>query len=573
VALKSIFPEEIVITESSDSSSSDEELEEEASDVGSDAVISDCSSSDNSDSESPSEDEDPPPAEQLMGRNGRVWQAAPPNYLHQAPAHNIIREQPGLTPSGRGNTSILDSFTKVFTNDIVQQIVRWTNQRLRSHPSAKATDDVEIRAVIGLLILLGVWRSNNENLSELWASDTGRATFRATMTLSRFQELLRSIRFDDQQTREERRKTDKLAPIRDLWEMLLFQLERQYRPSAYLTIDEQLLGTRGRCSFKQYIPSKPSKYGIKINWICDNANSYPLKGEIYVGRQPNADPEESAKFNQPQQLVKRLVNPWKQSGRNITCDNYFTSVPLALDLLALRTTLVGTMRKNKADIPPQLQASRGRAVNSSLFGFTDQMTLVSYVPKKNRSVILLSTMHHDNAISQSNSSKPEMILMYNHTKGGVDTLDRRIREYTVKRKSLRWTMTVFYNMIDVAAVASFVIWHLEHPTWHSAQVHHRRRIYLKQLGNELVCGYLQRRMANPYALQKGVPLALKALGYSIQHQKQNEEGAPAQKRSRCAYCPCRGPGGDRKTKTTCSVCNKPICNAHQSVTCYECLMG
>jgi len=48
-------------------------------------------------------------------------------------------------------------------------------------------------------------------------------------------------------------------------------------------------------------------------------------------------------------------------------DNYFTSCGLATDLLALKTNVVGTMRKNKGDIPKELLPNRGRPEMLSIF--------------------------------------------------------------------------------------------------------------------------------------------------------------------------------------------------------------
>lgn len=83
------------------------------------------------------------------------------------------------------------------------------------------------------------------------------------MTQKRFKDLLSVLRFDDADTRVARAATDKLAPIRELWEMLLFRLKVVYRPSEFLTVDEQLYPTRARCPIRQFMPSKPGKYGIK----------------------------------------------------------------------------------------------------------------------------------------------------------------------------------------------------------------------------------------------------------------------------------------------------------------------
>lgn len=196
-----------------------------------------------------------------------------------------------------------------------------------------------------------------------------------------------------------------------------------------MTIDEQLVAIRGHCSFRQYMPSKPAKYGIKTFWNCDALSTYSLKGEVYLGKQPGAARDQI----QGEQVVKRLTQPWNRcSGHNVTCDNFFTSINLAEDLLAENTTLVETMRKNKRDIPPNMQASRIRDLHSSIFGFTRQLTLVSYLPKKNRSVILLSSMHHTKTTSAEDDGKPEIILHYNETKSGVDNLDHLVGIYSCK---------------------------------------------------------------------------------------------------------------------------------------------
>jgi hypothetical protein len=52
---------------------------------------------------------------------------------------------------------------------------------------------------------------------------------------------------------------------------------------ADVVLDE--LAVRGRCGFKQYIPSKPAKYGIKMFALVD-AKTYKFNLETYVGTQP-----------------------------------------------------------------------------------------------------------------------------------------------------------------------------------------------------------------------------------------------------------------------------------------------
>jgi hypothetical protein len=45
-------------------------------------------------------------------------------------------------------------------------------------------------------------------------------------------------------------------------------------------------------------------------------------------------------------------------------------------------TVVGTLRKNKLEIPALFLSEKQRNVHSSIFGFTNDLTLVSYVPAR-----------------------------------------------------------------------------------------------------------------------------------------------------------------------------------------------
>lgn len=88
------------------------------------------------------------------------------------------------------------------------------------------------------------------------------------MSLKRFTLLLGTIRFDDSQTRQ-RQAGDKFAPIREVWEMWSARIPLGFNPGEDVCVDEQLVGFRGRCSFRQYMPPKPTRYGLKMWVLCD----------------------------------------------------------------------------------------------------------------------------------------------------------------------------------------------------------------------------------------------------------------------------------------------------------------
>ncbi|GBP76074.1 PiggyBac transposable element-derived protein 4 [Eumeta japonica] len=280
------------------------------------------------------------------------------------------------------------------------------------------TCEEELTALFGLLLLSAAKKDNHLTSLELFDPVFSGTRYISVMSRERFDFLLNCLRFDDKSTRDERKAQDKFAPIREWWEVFIQICRDSYKAGSYLTIDDQLLGFRGRCPFRMYIPSKPNKYGLKILMLCDSKTNYMLNAMPYVGKtETNGDSLGSY-------YVKTLTENLWGSNRNVTMDNWFTSVPLALELLQApyKCTIVGTLRANKREIPPELLQIKERPIGSSVFCYDRQCTLVSYKPKNNKNVLLLSTTHSNGTIAAS--GKPEIIEFYNSTKGAVDTFDQ-----------------------------------------------------------------------------------------------------------------------------------------------------
>lgn len=266
----------------------------------------------------------------------------------------------------------------IFIEPIEETIVQMTNlQGVRVYKEKwEKVDLITMRAYYGLLLLAGVYRSNGESLLELWNIRKGRPIFSACMSLDRFKTINRCIRFDDKEERQ--RGRDKLAPIRNVFEKWVAGVKKMYIPGDFLTVDEQLLPFRGRSPFTQYIPSKPAKYGIKI-WVCTDAKTfYAYNMQVYAGRDRNCAPE----VNQGERVVLELTEGL--NGRNVTCDNFFTSHRLASALRKRQMTLVGTIRKNRKEIPPILLDMKKKPVyhTSAVFEHNLRACMLSYVPKK-----------------------------------------------------------------------------------------------------------------------------------------------------------------------------------------------
>ena len=178
-------------------------------------------------------------------------------------------------------------FFLFFRDNLLEEICKWTNKEGQGVflNNWKDTTVAELRKVIGTLLLVGVYKSSNEDLSQLWHMEHGRPIFRKIISRNRFQNILRVLRFDDAAAGRSARSPNKFSPIRNVFEIWNKSLLDAYVSGTNLTIDEQPVTFRGRCSFRQYMPSKQRKYGIKIWAIYDSTVHYVLKMDVYKGRE------------------------------------------------------------------------------------------------------------------------------------------------------------------------------------------------------------------------------------------------------------------------------------------------
>jgi hypothetical protein len=111
---------------------------------------------------------------------------------------------------------------------------------------------------------------------------------------------------------------------------------------------------------------KTGKFGIKFFMLTDAEVPYLL----------NAKPYLSAQFDENRQglqlgehVALKLIEPFENSGYNITSDNFFTSLRLAHKLSDKRTTLVSTLSNNRREIPSELLSAKNRELKSSIHAY------------------------------------------------------------------------------------------------------------------------------------------------------------------------------------------------------------
>lgn len=484
--------------------------------------------------------------------------------------HNIIPflHKPGPQGEAKHANTHLKSIECFLDDEIIRKIVDSTNiyiTKIKNNFSrdrdAKQTDQIEIKAFIGILYLCGVLRASRRNLMSMWdmSSGTGVEACFLTMSEHRFRFLMRCLRFDDINNRLARRATDKMAPFRDIFEHFVHNCKTMYKPTDYLSLDEQLVAFRGKCPFRQYMPKKPARYGIKVFALTSCNNYYTTNLEVYLGVQPDGPYKVS---NSPNDVVCRLVEPVAGSNRNITADNWFSSIHVAQELFENKSlTFIGTLKKNKREVPLCFLPDKDRDVYSSMFGFQKNLCLVSYVPKKNQAVLLISTMHNSKAIDESTGEhrKPAVITSYNETKFGVDIVDKMCGQYDVARNSRRWPLTLFFHIINLAGVNAITVYKANNNNTMIC-----RREFLQTLALDLIKPEIQRRIS-----AQMIPKEIRQRGKLFLKVEECHADPPPVHGvlGRCHLC---GRARNKSTRKRCFQCTKWVCPEHQKSVCNEC---
>lgn len=132
-----------------------------------------------------------------------------------------------------------------------------------------------------------------------------------------------------------------------------------------------------------------------------------------------------------------------------------------------------------------------REPQSSLFGFNGDVTICSYVPKKKKAVILLSTLHHDKSISGAKNN-PEIITFYNKTKLVLTRWIRCFENIPLRDKRRDGHLRFFFfNILDISALAAYIIYKANVDM--RSHKKNERRLFLCQLGENLCLLYIQDR--------------------------------------------------------------------------------
>ncbi|CAC5408617.1 unnamed protein product [Mytilus coruscus] len=223
---------------------------------------------------------------------------------------------------------------------------------------------------------------------------------------------------------------DKLCHIRPVLDTLTTTCLDNYRPHKEQSIDEGMIAFKGRLSFKQYLPAKPTKFGIKVWERASPHNGYVHEFQVYTGRVAGVRVEEEL-FDQ---------------------------------LLQDRIYCAGTVRINRRGMPEAIKGAKLKERGETLT--MQKGNLVATAWKDKKIVTYLSTNSDPTQSRTVRRRKkdgtvqdvpaPAVSESYNKYMFGVDLADQKRMQYSTCRKARKWYKYLFWFCFDLATVNALI---------------------------------------------------------------------------------------------------------------------
>ena len=417
----------------------------------------------------------------LVTHRCRPWMSSMTTDL----SRYLCFSRPVNLPPGFVVDSEASVFKLFFTPEIVADIVKFTNAYADAHidqrPSYKnkdglwtATTSAEMYKLLALLLHMAYLP--RPELADYYKTTSLFAGGYARLMIpshKRFKALMSFLKVVDHTTEN---PEDRLRKVRHLIEHFRPKCRTLFKPSQNIAVDERMIRCKDRASFIQYMPAKPTKWGFKAFALCDSASAILCDFEIYTG-------QGNAAGGLAHDVVIRLVEYLGNQHHVVYVNNFYTSEKLLMSLKNLNTSIVGTIRQNRIGFPA------GMKIDSKRFEKWAARGTIRYIRKQDalyvqwkdkRCVSVLSSIHRGNStvmvaretkdaqghFLQIDITQPRCITDYNRSMGGVDTFDQLIETYRTLRRTRTSWKSIFYDLIDVAAVNSFryfEIWRANHP--------------------------------------------------------------------------------------------------------------
>ena len=467
-------------------------------------------------------------------------------------------------PHINDGSSPLSVFLLYFT-EIISLLLVETNRyyhnytdSLKDGPSP-LPDITEAEMFVFLALTIQMGHCLRDKLTDYWSRNEQLHTpfYGNMMQRDRYFHILRFLHFTDNRNAGDwaEKKFDRLWKMRNLFEILNATFSKFYNPSEYLAIDDVIVRFKGRVVFKQYIPRKHKRYGIKLYKLCDSTG-YIYDMKVYLGKNEQLT---SQHLTAPHAIVRELTRKVEGCGHKLYMDNFFSSPDLFDDLTKKKINCCGTVRPCTKGMPQDLRPKNMNLKRGDLKVRTrDDLTAILWRDK--RDILMLTNMH--NAPAEGNfcdeqgyALKPLIVEDYNRHMGYVDKGDRMANSYSISRRTYKWTKKLFFHLLNLAILNSYILF----SSFGGKKFSHgdfRLALVRNMLAHAMQEGKIRRPIGRPCETATNIG--------RLECRGSKHWPTPSDTRVRCRVCSKRGV--TRNVSVKCRKCGVGLC---ASRSCFE----
>jgi len=322
----------------------------------------------------------------------------------------------------------------------------------------------ELYAFLGAHLFMGIDRLPQTEM--YWSAGYQHSTIASIFSRDRFKQLHRYFRIAPAPVDAAPRNP--IPHVRALAEKLNQSFAAHFTPTQHLALDEAMVAYKGRSPIKQYIPSKPHKWGYKI--YCLASEDYLLHFETYEGKED--DPSvEGATYD----TVIRMIQRYQNQQLVLFTDNWFTSPTLMNALKQRGIRMCGSVRNNRKGMPriPK-NAIKALAKGECIQRQKDDACLAVWKDQKAVQVLFnhvspRTTTTLDRWTDEGEKISigcPQAIHDYFYHARSVDVVNQLHYSYPMGRKARRCWPRLAWWLLDMCIINAFKLWSIgqDHPS-------------------------------------------------------------------------------------------------------------
>ena len=217
---------------------------------------------------------------------------------------------------------------------------------------------------------------------------------------------------------------------------------------------------KGRLYWKQYIPLKRARYGVKSYELCESLSGYIWTFFVYTGADTSYHPDYCNESSMENKCVQTLAHSLLNKDYCINMDSFFSSPDLFDMLCQNQTDAVGAVRINRQGLPNELKTTAFK--KGEVFAmYRNKLMALRWKDKKY--VSMLSSFYDDVVtkviVRRNVKQRPKVCHDYNDKMGGVDRSDAYLASYPSARKRLKkYYIKQFRHHMDMASLNAFILY-------------------------------------------------------------------------------------------------------------------